>query len=136
MKGRDFALAVLVALVLALAAALVLHAQAPAPQPAATPPGAAGVPIHYSLDCPDTSADTPDCARLLRLQVKQRDALLAQHAMQAAQDAFQAAMAGLNQAADEVKRAKGWPGDVRFDPGTLSFMEPPTPPTPKPGAKK
>jgi uncharacterized protein YggE len=135
MKARDLALAILVALVVALAAALLVHAQTQA-QPAATPPSAAGVPIHFSLDCPDTSVNTPDCARLLRLQVKQRDALLAQHAMQQAQDAYVSAMADLNKAADEVKRAKGWPGDVRFDPGTLSFMEPPTPPAPKLGAKK
>lgn len=94
----------------------------------------------------------PSEVQLLRLQVRQRDALLAQQELARAQSQFQQALLSLNAEADKVKLDNKWPATLTFDPGTVTFNEPslaapaPTAPTapaatpaaatPKPEAKK
>jgi hypothetical protein len=59
----------------------------------------------------------------LRLQVKQKDALLAKQALESAQTNFQKALTDLQAEGDRVKSENGWK-DVQFNPNDLSFTEP------------
>lgn len=77
----------------------------------------------------------PTEVQLLRLQVKQKDAQLAQVQLQRAQQAFQGALAALDAEAGAVKKANNWPADVQFSPDTLTF-EVPKLPAGQPEAKK
>lgn len=69
----------------------------------------------------------PSELQLLRLQVKQRDALLAQQEVTRAQAQFQAIMGALNAEADKVKTENGWPKALYFHPGPITFDETPEP---------
>jgi hypothetical protein len=66
----------------------------------------------------------PTEIQLLRLQVLQRDAQIAQ--MQ-----FYQKVAALQAEGQKVKTENKWPADVRFNPDTLTFEEAPPPPPPK-----
>ena len=72
----------------------------------------------------------PSEVQALRLQVKQRDAQIAQIAFQQAQVQFQQALAELNREADRIKTENKWPKDLVFKPETLKFEAPPSPPHP------
>jgi hypothetical protein len=72
----------------------------------------------------------PTDLQLLRLQVKQRDAQLAQVALRDAQQQFQSTLAALQQEADKVRDENKWPATVQFSPDTVSFSEQPAPATP------
>jgi hypothetical protein len=88
---------------------------------------------------PAPSVYVPSEVQLLRLQVKQRDALLAQQELLRAQAQYQNALAALNAEADKVKLDNKWPATLTFDPGTVTFNEPPAPAmpaAPKPEDKK
>ena len=63
----------------------------------------------------------------LRLEVKQRDAKLAQRDLADAQARFQAAVAALMAEGDAVRAANGWPKDVALNPDTLAFAVPVAP---------
>jgi hypothetical protein len=87
----------------------------------------------------------PTEVQSLRLQVKQKDALLAkqrlealQTVIQGAQADYQRALQDLTTTADSVKLENGWRADTQFDPNQLTFSPaPPTPPTaPKDAAKE
>jgi hypothetical protein len=77
----------------------------------------------------------------LRLQVKQRDALLAQKDWQVAQEHYQAAVAILNAEGEAIRKENHWPDTVKFDANTIEFSEPapvstrPPPPMVNPPAK-
>jgi len=59
----------------------------------------------------------PTEIQTLRLQVKQRDALLAWNR-------YQAAVADLNAEAEKVKKANAWPSETIFNGDTLQFSAP------------
>jgi len=63
----------------------------------------------------------------LRLQVKQKDALLARNLLEQAQGNFQKALDALKDEGDRVKAENGWK-DAQFDPSTLQFAVPAAPP--------
>jgi hypothetical protein len=71
----------------------------------------------------DAPKYNPSEVQTLRLQVKQKDAQLAQLDMQAATERFQVALNGLQQAGEAVRVENKWPDTVKFDPNTLSFNE-------------
>lgn len=71
---------------------------------------------------------TPTEYQNLRLQVRQKDALLAKAGLDAAQLQFQRALAELSAEAERTKEANHWPKDTQFDMNGLGF----TPPPPKP----
>ena len=62
----------------------------------------------------------------LRLQVKQKDALLAKNLLEQAQSNFQKALNDLKDEGDRVKSENGWK-DAQFDPSTLQFTPAPLP---------
>jgi hypothetical protein len=59
----------------------------------------------------------------LQLEVLQKDAIIAQKDLQAAQQLYQAKLAALQQKADEVKHDNKWPPEVNFDPNSLAFSK-------------
>lgn len=65
--------------------------------------------------------------QLLRLQVKQKDAQIAQVRFQASQQAFQAAINDLQAEASKVKEQNSWDKDVVFNADALTFSEAPKP---------
>lgn len=65
--------------------------------------------------------------QLLRLQVKQKDAQIAQVRFQASQQAFQAAINDLQAEASKVKEQNSWDKDVIFNADALTFSEAPKP---------
>lgn len=78
---------------------------------------------------------TPTEVELLRLQVKQRDAELAQVTLAQAQANFQKAVADFNAEVDATKKAHDWPADVQVDPAALrqrqiKFVQAPAVPPP------
>ena len=77
--------------------------------------------ILMAADTPKTY--TPTEIQTLRLQVKQRDAQLAQQNVLAAQEKFQAILAGLQGYGEAVRVENKWPDTVKFDPNTLSFTD-------------
>src|ERR1700739_1879914 len=77
----------------------------------------------------------PHEVQSLRLQLKHKDAELAQIALQTAQAAFQRAMSDLTEEGKRVKTENKWPEDVQFSPNDMSFSEPAPPPA-KPEEKK
>jgi hypothetical protein len=56
----------------------------------------------------------------LRLQVKQKDALLAKNLLEQAQASFQKALTALQEEGEKVKTENNWK-DVEFNPNDLSF---------------
>jgi hypothetical protein len=56
----------------------------------------------------------------LRLQVKQKDALLAKNLLEQAQANFQKSLTALQEEGEKVKTENGWK-DVTFDPNQLTF---------------
>ena len=87
--------------------------------------------IAMALYGQDKPKFTPTEIQLLKLQNKQKDALLAksrlealQTAVQNAQKDFQDSMKALGDEAEAVKKENGWPKEVNFDPNTVSFSEP------------
>ena len=57
----------------------------------------------------------------LRLQLKQKDALLAKRTLEDAQTAFQKALTDLQSEGEKIKTDNNWPKDTQFDPNTLQF---------------
>jgi hypothetical protein len=82
-------------------------------------------------DPPKPKVYTPTEVQSLRLQVKQRDALLAKAALEQAQRQFQQALTDLTAEGERVKIEQGWPKDTNFDPNTLVYA-----PAPAKDAKK
>lgn len=84
---------------------------------AQSPPAAPPAPAKY----------VPTELQLLKLQVAQKDAQLAQIQLQRAQQAFQGALAALDAEAGAVKKENRWPDAVQFSPDTLTFaiVDPP-----------
>jgi hypothetical protein len=66
----------------------------------------------------------PTEVQSLRLQVRQKDALLAKRALDDAQTAFQKALTDLNSESEKVKTENNWPKEVSFNPNDLSYTEP------------
>jgi hypothetical protein len=75
----------------------------------------------------DAPKYTPTEVQSLRLQVKQRDAQLAQQAVLNAQEKFQAILAALNAEGEKVRLENKWPDTVKFSPDRLDFTEAPAP---------
>ena len=81
----------------------------------------------------------PTEIQLLKLQNKQKDALLAkqrleslQAAIQATQKEFQDGLKALTDEAEAVKKENNWPKETQFDPNTVQFSEPPAKEAKKP----
>lgn len=104
-----------VLLILALA---VFGQQPPAQAPPATP-----------------SKYLPSDVQSLRLQVKQKDAQLAQMAFNVAQQQLRQAFVDLQAESERIKAENKWPKEAQFDPNSLTFSEPPAP-AKAPEAKK
>jgi len=74
----------------------------------------------------------PTEIQLLKLQNKQKDAVIAkqqrdalQEALHTADEHFQNALKALNDEAEKVKTEQGWPKELQFSPNDLSYTEPP-----------
>lgn len=83
----------------------------------------------YAVNCDDPKSYA--CNQYLRLELQQQKTL-------AAYAAFQAALTELNAEARQVAQENGWPDDVRFNSGNLTFSAPPAPAAavpPGPGTK-
>jgi hypothetical protein len=79
----------------------------------------------------------PSEVQALRLQVKQKDAIIAQRDSQEAMSRAQAAFAALLAEGEKIKADNKWPAEVKFDPQGLVFIAPPPPPaTPTPEKPK
>jgi hypothetical protein len=84
---------------------------------------------------------TPTEVQSLRLQVKQKDAIIARQQFADAQQNFQNAIAAMNAEADKIKKENKWDDKVVFNPDQLTFTAPPAtpppaaPPTPTPAKK-
>jgi len=83
----------------------------------------------YGQEKPKTY--TPTEIQLLKLQNKQKDAVIAkqhldalQTAMTDAQKTFQQALKDLTDEAEKVKSEQHWPKETQFDPNNISFTEP------------
>jgi hypothetical protein len=81
---------------------------------------------------------TPTEVQSLRLQNKQKDALITkqqmealQSAMQAAQQRFSDQLKALTDEGEKTKSENGWGKEVAFDPNTLVFSEAPSGPSSK-----
>src|SRR5579864_9284625 len=76
----------------------------------------------------------PTEVELLRLQLLEKDAELAQIALSQASANWQKATSDFNAQIEAIKKAHGWPADVRLDAQTyaktkgLKFVETPIPP--------
>lgn len=116
---------IFISLVLVLAFALLMSGLARAQDKLAAPaPGTGITPL------------TPTEVQTLRLQVRQKDALLAKQALDAAQAQFQAALKELSAEAERVKTEQHWDKGVTFDFQTLAFTPPAPPPAPAAKEKK
>lgn len=71
------------------------------------------------------AAFVPSEVQVLRLQVRQRDAKLAQVVAQEAQARFQQAVGELMGEAERVKQDNSWPKTLQFNPDTLAFADVP-----------
>ncbi len=80
--------------------------------------------ISVTLRADEPKAYKPTEIQSLRLQVRQKDAQLAQANLQVAQQQFQAALANLTAEAEKVKLEQKWPADTQFSPNDLSFSAP------------
>lgn len=79
---------------------------------------------------------TPTEIQSLRLQVKQKDTLLAVKILQEAQANFTNMKMSLMNESDSVIKENKWPQDLIFNPDTLQFSETPKNDAPKrPGNK-
>jgi hypothetical protein len=90
----------------------------------------AGLAIRAQLSKPKVFQ--PSETQVLRLQLRQKDAIIAQKDMQVVQQRFQDALNALNAEADKVKAENRWPKDVKFSPDTLTFDMPKLTPVPSP----
>ncbi len=61
----------------------------------------------------------------LRLQVKQKEAIIAKNNLDQAQHNFQQALTDLTSEGDKIKSENGWPKETTFEPNTLQFSAPP-----------
>lgn len=61
----------------------------------------------------------------LRLQVKQKDAQLAQQASAIAQNNFQRTINDFNAEVRAIEKENNWPETLQLNPDTLEFKEPP-----------
>lgn len=68
---------------------------------------------------------TPTEVQSLRLQVKQKDTIIAYNEFMRAQQTFQAAQTALLSEGDKVKKENKWPDEVTFHGDTLTFTPPP-----------
>jgi uncharacterized protein YlxW (UPF0749 family) len=68
----------------------------------------------------------------LRLQVRQKDAQLAQIQVSIAQSAFQKTIDDFNAETKAIEKENSWPETLQLNPQTLQFTEPPPPPKPAP----
>lgn len=73
----------------------------------------------------------PTEVQLLRLQVKQKDAQMAQLRFQAAQQAFQSSINDLQIEASKIKEQNQWDKGTIFNADSLTFSEAPKPEPPK-----
>ena len=67
----------------------------------------------------------PTEIQLLKLQNKQKDALLAKAAMDSAQARFQQSVLDLTNEAEKIKLENKWAKEVQFDPNLVTFSDPP-----------
>lgn len=72
----------------------------------------------------------------LRLQVAQKDAIIAQQQMQQVQQAYQSAIDKLHTEAEKIKADHKWPETVKFNDQAITFYEVPKAEPAKPEAKK
>ena len=84
-----------------------------------------------------TSTDfKPSEVQSLRLQVKIKDAQLAQKESAEAQQKLQSAIQSVNQEVESIKTENKWPAGVNYNFQTQTFTAPPPPPAEKPAEKK
>lgn len=68
----------------------------------------------------------------LRLEVKQKDAQIAQQNYAIAQSQFQKSIADFNAEAKKIEQENGWPETLKINIDNLTFTEmPPVPPVPE-----
>lgn len=121
MKHSVRLLAILVGLVFGFALGAVVDGvsghQAPASAPSATP-----------------EKYLPTEVQKLRLQVKHKDAEIAQFGVQVAQQRYQAFLNALQEEGERIKTENHWNLDVQFDANAMTFRDPPAI-APTPAAK-
>jgi hypothetical protein len=67
----------------------------------------------------------PSEIQKLRIQVKFKDAQIAQQQLSVAQQQFNAAVSAFNAQVEATKKENSWPDTVQIDPNTLEFKETP-----------
>jgi hypothetical protein len=77
--------------------------------------------VHAQDKPPAPPTLTPTEVQSLRLQVRQRDALIAKQALDSAQAKFQQALKDLSDEAERVKSDNHWDKSVTFDMNDLHF---------------
>lgn len=77
----------------------------------------------------------PSEVQALRLQVKQKDAQLAQQAFSIAQQQFQQKIGDFNAEIKKIEEENHWPETLQVDPNTLEFRDVSAPPPEKPAQK-
>lgn len=78
----------------------------------------------------------PSELQKLRLQIKQKDAQMAQQNVQIANANFQQVMAVLNAEVKAVEKENKWPDTLQIDFNTMEFKPAPEKPAPAPAGKK
>jgi hypothetical protein len=81
--------------------------------------------LMHQAAAPHAPAYTPTELQRAHLHEAQLEAQLAQVALQQAQQNFNDKLQALRAMGDEVKKANGWPADVSFNLGDLTFSAPP-----------
>jgi len=69
----------------------------------------------------------PSEVQSLRLQLALKNAQLAQRDAADAQQRFQNSLNDLRTEGEKVRTENKWPDTVKFDPSTMTFVEPPAP---------
>jgi hypothetical protein len=87
--------------------------------------------LAIGLYAQDKAKYQPTEIQLLKLQNKQKDAVIAKQALDALQaqitnqqKAFQEALKSLNDEAEAIKKENSWPKELTFDPNNVVFTEP------------
>ena len=78
----------------------------------------------------------PSEVQVLKLKVKQLEALNAGKDFQAAQQIYQQKMSALTEQAQQIETENKWPTTLAFDPNSLTFNERPEPPAPPKAEEK
>lgn len=82
----------------------------------------------YAVVCQNDEDTSVGCAQRRLLELRQKDAIIAEQQWKQALSDRDAAYAALDAEAEKIKTANGWPKDLLFDRKALTFIEAPKKP--------